>query len=254
MIATATGHRDLGGVVARLDPRTRILLAVLVTFGIIALRSPMHLVVALALAAAVVLGTRLPPRYVVRRVLLLEGLLLMIVATLPFSVPGDTIATLGPLRVTDAGVERALAVFLRANTVALTILALVATLPVPTIARALEQLRVPVTLVQTLLFTFRYVSVLQQEFARLHRSMLVRGFRPRTNRHTYRSYGYFIGALVVRSIERSERILNAMRCRGFDGHFRTLTAPSPLPRGDAILLMLAALALTSGLVAAILRA
>src|SRR5690606_12187465 len=131
------------------------------------------LVVALALAGALVLGTRLPPRYVLRRVLLLEGLLLMIVLTLPFTVPGDAIATLGPLSISDTGVNRALAVFLRANTVALTLLALVATLPVPAIARALEQLRVPVTLVQTLLFTFRYISVLQQEFARLHRAMVV---------------------------------------------------------------------------------
>lgn len=254
MIAAATGHRDLGGVVAALDPRTRILLAVLIALGVIALRSPAYLVVALALAGALVLGTRLPPRYVLRRVLLLEGLLLMIVLTLPFTVPGDAIAALGPLSISDTGVKRALAVFLRANTVALTLLALVATIPVPAIARALEQLRVPVTLVQTLLFTFRYISVLQQEFARLHRAMVVRGFWPRTNRHTYRSYGYFIGALVVRSIERSERILNAMRCRGFDGRFPSLTTPTPLPRGDVVLLVLALLALASGLAAGMLRA
>lgn len=254
MIAAATGDRDLGGLLARLDPRTRILLALLTTIGVIALQSPAHLVVALMLAIALVLGTRLPPGYVLKRVLLLEGLLVMIVLTLPFSVPGETLWALGPLTVSDAGVERAQSVFLRANTVALTLLALVATLPVPAIARALEQLRVPSALVQTLLFTFRYISVIQQEFTCLRRSMLARGFAPRSDRHTYRSYGYFIGALVVRSVDRSERILNAMRCRGFDGRFATLSAPSPLPRGDLALIALTALALTGGLAAAMLRA
>ena len=254
MIAAATGERDLGGLVARLDPRTRIVLAVIVTIGVIALTSPAHLVVALALTTALVLATRLPPRYVTTRVLLLEGLLLMVVLTLPFSVPGETLWALGPLNASDAGVERALGVFLRANTVALTLLALVATLPVPAIARALEQLRVPTTLVQTLLFTFRYVSVIQQEFMRLRRSMLARGFAPSSDRQTYRSYGCFIGALVVRSVERSERILNAMRCRGFDGRFPTQTVTSPLPRGDLALLALATLALVGGLATAMLRA
>jgi cobalt/nickel transport system permease protein len=32
------------------------------------------------------------------------------------------------------------------------------------------------------------------------------------------------GALLVRSHERAERVGQAMRCRGFDGRFRSLTA------------------------------
>ena len=46
-----------------------------------------------------------------------------------------------------------------------------------------------------------------------------RGFRPRLDRHTYRSLGYLVGMLLVRSFDRAERILAAMKCRGFQGHF-----------------------------------
>ena len=54
------------------------------------------------------------------------------------------------------------------------------------------------------------------------RAMRVRGFRPRLDRHTCRSLGYLVGMLLVRSFDRAERILAAMRCRGFRGHFFVL--------------------------------
>ena len=41
--------------------------------------------------------------------------------------------------------------------------------------------------------------------------------------HTYRSLGYLIGMLLVRSHERSGRIYNAMLCRGFRGHFPVIS-------------------------------
>jgi cobalt/nickel transport system permease protein len=87
---------------------------------------------------------------------------------------------------------------------------------------ALSHLRVPDKIVQMLLFTVRYFSVIHQEYHRLRSAMKVRGFRPRTNLHTYRSYGYLVGMLLVSTYERSKRIYAAMLCRGFKGRFYTL--------------------------------
>jgi cobalt/nickel transport system permease protein len=42
------------------------------------------------------------------------------------------------------------------------------------------------------------------------------------NRHTYRAFGHLVGMLLVRSLDRSERILAAMKCRGFTGRFYLL--------------------------------
>jgi cobalt/nickel transport system permease protein len=53
-------------------------------------------------------------------------------------------------------------------------------------------------------------------------AMKIRGFRPRTDLHTYRTYSYLVGALLVRSFDRSTRILAAMKCRGFKGQFYIL--------------------------------
>ena len=52
--------------------------------------------------------------------------------------------------------------------------------------------------------------------------MKVRAFHPRTDLHTYRSYAYLVGMLLLRSYERSRRIYQAMLLRGFRGTFWTL--------------------------------
>jgi cobalt/nickel transport system permease protein len=39
------------------------------------------------------------------------------------------------------------------------------------------------------------------------------------NRHTYRSFGYLVGMLLVGSLDRSQRVIAAMKCRGFRGRF-----------------------------------
>jgi cobalt/nickel transport system permease protein len=68
----------------------------------------------------------------------------------------------------------------------------------------------------------RYIDVLDAEFMRLRQAMRARAFVPRSNRHSWNSFGWLIGMLLVRSLERSERILAAMKCRGFDGRLYLL--------------------------------
>ena len=78
----------------------------------------------------------------------------------------------------------------------------------------------------------RYIEVLDCEYRRLRTAMKARGFRLRCDLHTWRSVGYLFGMLLVRGIERAERILAAMRCRGFQGHFYPMTEAKPVDRRD----------------------
>ena len=101
-------------------------------------------------------------------------------------------------------------------------MALIATAPIVTLGQALRRLRLPDKLCHLLLFTYRYIYVFEQEYRRLVLAMKIRGFRPRTNLHTYRSYAYLAAMLLVRSFDRAERVFAAMRCRGFQGTFYSL--------------------------------
>ena len=52
---------------------------------------------------------------------------------------------------------------------------------------------------------------------------------PRGDRHTWNSFGWLFGMLLVRSFERSERIHAAMKCRGFSGRFYLVEAETSSP-------------------------
>jgi cobalt/nickel transport system permease protein len=52
--------------------------------------------------------------------------------------------------------------------------------------------------------------------------MHARGFRLRSDRHSYHSIGNLLGMLLVRSFHRAQQIEAAMRCRGYQGHFYLL--------------------------------
>ncbi|MBR7551292.1 cobalt ECF transporter T component CbiQ, partial [Mycobacterium tuberculosis] len=75
-----------------------------------------------------------------------------------------------------------------------------------------------------------------------------RGFRPATSRHTLATLGLVVGTVLVRALERSERVAEAMRCRGFSGHF-ALLPQTPLTATDGAVLagaLAAAVAIVAG--------
>jgi cobalt/nickel transport system permease protein len=102
------------------------------------------------------------------------------------------------------------------------IIALLGTSPVFTLVHAPSHLWVPGKIVHLFFFCFRYVHVIHKEYHRLVNAMKVRGFKPGTNMHTYWTYAYLVGMLLVKSFDRSQRILAAMKCRGFKGKFYIL--------------------------------
>ena len=55
--------------------------------------------------------------------------------------------------------------------------------------------------------------------------------------HTYRTYAYLVGMLIVKSHDRAERVHAAMLCRGFHGKFFDLTEFS-IEKKDLIFLIL----------------
>jgi cobalt/nickel transport system permease protein len=111
---------------------------------------------------------------------------------------------------------------LKTLTLVLLMLVLLATAPLPDTFKAAQMLRVPGLLVQLAVLTYRYIFVLGSELNRIRVALRVRGYRNRMSLHSYRTAGHVAGALLVRGYERAERVGQAMRCRGFDGRFRSL--------------------------------
>jgi cobalt/nickel transport system permease protein len=228
------------------DPRLRIVAAVLFALCVVTLQRPASLSLALALALLLALAGGLGGRSLWVRLLPLELFMLVLLLTLPFSVAGEPVLQVGPLTASAQGFELALSILLRANAVLLAMLVLLGTLEPARLGHALARLGVPERLAHLLLLTVRQIQLVGDEYARLRLAMRARAFVPRSDRHTWRSVGWLMGMLLVRSLARSRRVLDAMRCRGFDGRLRLLDTLC-WRRADS-----AALALAVALVAVLL--
>jgi cobalt/nickel transport system permease protein len=206
----------------RLDPSIRLASAAGYSCVLAVCREFPALLAALFLSMALVAAARLRIAEVLKRLLVVNGLVVFIWAVIPFTFPGEALFRLGPLHAAREGIELAAQITLKSNAIILAFMALVATMPFATVGHALHRLRVPDKIVHLLLMTYRYIFVLEQEYQRLIRAARIRGFRPGTNLHTYRTYAYLVGMLFVRAVDRAERVRWAMLCRGFKHKFYSL--------------------------------
>jgi cobalt/nickel transport system permease protein len=207
----------------RADPRLRIVVAVV--FALVVAMATRLSALGAALAATLlgVALSGLSVRVVLRRLLPLNVVMFLLLLVLPLTSGGTPLAGHGLGRFCfQEGLLLAAVIAIKGNAIVLALLVLLGATDVVTLGHALGHLRVPEKLAHLFLFTVRYLDVLEREYGRLRAAMTARGFRPRMNRHTYRSYGYLAGMLLVRSLDRSERIMAAMKCRGFQGRFYLL--------------------------------
>jgi len=93
----------------------------------------------------------------------------------------------------------------------------------------LQRAHVPRIFTTTVMLCFRYLSLLAQEAADMTRAYHLRSVRQRGLEMKH--VGAFIGQLLLRSIDRAERVYAAMQCRGFDGTFPA-TQAQPQDRGS----------------------
>jgi cobalt/nickel transport system permease protein len=97
-------------------------------------------------------------------------------------------------------------------------LILVATTGYHAVCMALEKMGVPQVFVVQLLFLHRYLFVLVDEASRMVRARSLRSFQGKGL--SMRVFGSMAGHLLLRTMDRAQRIHQAMLCRGFDGNLR----------------------------------
>jgi cobalt/nickel transport system permease protein len=222
--------------VHRLDPRVKVVVAFLFSAVFAVCKDIAVLVLALVLGFGVVFLARVPLRNVVRRLVPVNTFVLFLWLFLPFTVDGTPMFSFAGLAGTEEGVRYALQISIKSNAIVAVLIALVASTPVFTLGHALQDLKVPVKIVHLLFFTYRYVFVIYREFTRLVSALKVRSFQPGTNLHTYQTFAYLVGMLLVRSSERAQRVHNAMLCRGFRGTLYSLSQFS-MNRVDVVSLL-----------------
>ena len=187
--------------VGSFDPRVRVVAAGLFAVMVVALHQVEFAFGAFLVALGTVFLTDLPLRLTLKRMAAMDGFIIVMLVMLPFTTPGTPMFSLLGADASKEGLMHAVLIGVRANAVVLMMLSLLSGLSPVALGHTLYRLKCPAALVHLMM------------------AMKLRGFRARNTFHTYRSIGYLFGMLLVRSLERAERVLEAMKCRGFSGHF-----------------------------------
>lgn len=241
-------YADVHGPLAHLAPAARVLGTVLVALAAALLPLGAWAPMGALLLLVLLLGTlaRVPlPTLLLRAAPPLGFLLLASLAVLVLA-PGQPIARLGPLAITDACALRLGSALLRGGAAILAGVVLISTTRFPELVEALRELRLPLVVTAALGLAYRYLYLLTDEVAQLQRAAASRNARAGAVARRELMLGITASALT-RSFARSERVHGAMLARGYDGSLPTLR-PQPLDRASvqalaALALLLAGLVL-----------
>lgn len=200
------------------DLRVRLLTALILVVAVSQLQTLPVAAMVLAMAVVVAAMSEIG-RKAWLRMLHVGTFMLLLFLTLPFTVPGRAVLTVGPFEASAEGFARAAVIACKVSASVMTIVVFLGSVEAMRLGAALHSLRVPEPIVRLFVLTVRYLAVIGGEARRLQEAMRARTFRPGSNRHTWRSYGNLVGMLLVRALDRAQRVEEAMLCRGFTGRF-----------------------------------
>ena len=233
-------YAHLDSILHRWDPRWKLASLSLLLIALAAAPLPIahapswdrdvpHALVSLAVSLALVELSRIPPAFALRRLLPAAVFLGIFVLVYPLGAPGEW-PRWGRLEFSGARCLAAAVIAVRALAIILLFFPMFGTSRFDVTMKALWDLRVPRPFVQLAVFSYRYIYVHSDELRRMRAAMRARGFRGRPALHALRTAGNVVGMLLVRSVERTQRIYDAMVARGHSGTFRTLQDFSTRPR------------------------
>jgi len=218
---------DAGGATLfhRWDIRCKLLTLIVYSFIVASLSRVAPALAAVAVSLLALVLARASWERVLMRLLAISGFMAMLLVIMPLTAParpGDTVLVIGGvdwIGFNLRGLAKALAIVAKAVAIALLMEPLLTTAPLPVTLHGLTKLGAPDMVGQMVLLSHRYLHVFRHEAERMAAGMRVRGFRKRTDLETLRAVANFLGMLFVRSFERTERVFDAMRARGYRGRF-----------------------------------
>ncbi len=201
----------------RLDPRAKVLtvfifICAVVSFG----RYEVSALLPFFLFPAAMIGLgNLPVSYLARKLLVILPFALLIGIANPL-FDREVLVRIGPVGISGGWVS-CCSILLRFALTALVALILIAVTGFMGVCAVLERLGLPRVFTVQLLFIHRYLFVLTDEAGRMSRARALRSFGSRGMRLT--TFCPLVGHLLLRTIDRAQRIYLAMVSRGFTGSF-----------------------------------
>jgi cobalt/nickel transport system permease protein len=220
-------YSDRNSFVHRLDPRTKLVATFLFILAVTLTSPAMWPVFAVyfIIISTMVVLSRVPVLYVLKRSLVIIPFVLLIAIFIPFFKHEEAVGSynlwIWKVSVSYQGLQVLETILVKAWLSILSLILLTSTTKITDLLRGLEQLRLPGVMVMVLSFMYRYIFILVEEVMRMKQARDSRNFGGSRLRQL-KTIGNMAGTLFIRSYERGERVYDAMLSRGFDGQSRTL--------------------------------
>lgn len=224
-------YSDRDSIIHRLDPRTKLITTLFFILAVVLTPPNRWQAFALyfILVATLLLLSRVPALYVLKRSLVIMPFVVLIAIFIPFFKEGEVAGSyniwLWQVTVTYSGLQVFWNILAKAWLSILSLILLTSTTRFSSLLKGLEKIRLPRVMTMILSFMYRYLFVLVDEVMRMKQARDSRNFGGGRLRQL-RTIGNMIGTLFIRSYERGERVYAAMVARGFDGQTRTLESLS----------------------------
>jgi cobalt/nickel transport system permease protein len=240
-------YAHVDSAISRRSPTVRLLGAVAIALGaaLLPLGAWPQMVGLAAVVLALAAAARIPPGAFLVRLAAPFTFVLLVSGAVLVLAPGEPVARLGPVAITDAGLLRFGSVLGRAAVALGAAVVLVSTTPFDELVRALRTLRLPEGVTTALGLAYRFLYILNDEVERLRRAARSRNAADGATPRRRLAMG-IAGAALQRSFDRSERLHRAMLARGFTGEMPALhghpARGRPFLELTGLLLLVAAIA------------
>jgi cobalt/nickel transport system permease protein len=208
--------------VHRVDARVKVLTAICFIVVVVSFDKydPARLTPFVIYPMAIMAIGNIPFSYIAKKLLFASPFVLFVAVFNPI-LDHSHVLGLGPLSVTG-GCLSFISIMAKYVLTVSAGLALIACTGFDAICSALARMGVPGAFTMQLLFVYRYIFVLGEEAARMARARALRSFGDRGL--GIGVYSSMLGQLLLRTMDRAQRIHLAMLCRGFDGEIRPIRA------------------------------
>lgn len=205
--------------VHRLDPRAKLLATIFFVLTVVSYdKYAIADLLPFFIYPALIIGlANLPVGYLLKKLLIVSPFVLFIGIFNPF-IDQEIMVQVGSLAISGGWISFA-SLLLRFSLTVGAALLLIATTGFPAVCMALEKLGAPHILTVQFLMLYRYLFVLVEEGIRMIRAHALRSFSHRNP--GYRVFLQLLGNLLLRTLDRAQRIHMAMLSRAFDGEIKS---------------------------------
>ena len=205
-------------VVHRMNPMTKVIVVLAMVISVAVVKNLNMAIFTLLLSFLMILAAKLPIGFVARRILSPFLFILLFAAALLLSGgDGEILWSAGFLDITKESATNAALVLVRGTAAIIMLTVLLATTRFDVIIKVLYDLKMPVFLLQILMFSYRFIFVFSDELESMKNSMASKGFRPNLSLRMFSSVSNMLGMLLIKSFERGDEVYRSMVAKGYTG-------------------------------------